>query len=741
MDDISDGNARDESKGLHERLAAKREDTHTDPIDAPSTAGVEAAAPSDRAAKNDERFELGSETGEGLLESLLRAADAPPDRPDEANVLEAATFTVERLQSLVDGSSRLAARLRVMAASHESAQTPGTTTVTDSKRIGKHLMYWLLRELATRIGHGEPLDDVMLQIVGAWLVHGLLTGWQPRSKVLAKVRSAAVRPDGAHARNWSSRARELVLLLALRGLNRAIESAPNKAKALGLKPPERREEPAEQSEWATFNRLFRRRVNNLRTLSALHATTGTLGHGTLSTGGLAAAGVELLAGVQAQDDDDLLVYLECLTHLPCETALEVPVVVSGAPPADALAWIDLSQKQYAYRLVRLLERGAKPRADQLARLESSTQVVAIGLSPPAANLLELRAREVSEAVVPLKRLLPSAGHHPRATVAGGTGYKTTARRMQETLPALLLQQGHFRWPVLLATNSPYLVSAGRDSYGLCRSGTVDLCVVAIHRALKWPLPRRQTSAALVGSRTVPRAEAITALLDHLAAMAEAEWRGLETGDSAVASLRACAPWISGVLSLNLALRTRLEYRVPSRPLLAGDRVRFNDKHAEGMEPVALPICPTLARIYAAWAAVARTAGEVLSRSSYDRDRQLGLQVVSTLDDPASTLAAFSVDKAGRLIPVGYRTWHDTAARKLRLPGNFARQFWPLQLMDLQIEQRLLDVLMRHQLGGHDLRMAWGTNIPLLAFERLRAAIELVVQRLAFRVPTFLEAQP
>ena len=199
------------------------------------------------------------------------------------------------------------------------------------------------------------------------------------------------------------------------------------------------------------------------------------------------------------------------------------------------------------------------------------------------SLLRSRCQGSNAAVLPLKQLVPEAGHHPRATVAGGTGYKTTARRIQETLPALLLQQGHGRWPVLLATNSPYLVSAGRDSYGLCRSQTIDRCVGAIHLAMKWPQPVGRHRAALIGSRTVPIPKSITELLNHLAAIAERDWRGCETPADAVASLRACAPWMAGVLALLLALRMRLEYKVPAGALLTRDRVRFNDKHGEAFD--------------------------------------------------------------------------------------------------------------------------------------------------------------
>ena len=90
-------------------------------------------------------------------------------------------------------------------------------------------------------------------------------------------------------------------------------------------------------------------------------------------------------------------------------------------------------------------------------------------------------------------------------------------------------------------------------------------------------------AALIGSRTVPIPKSITELLNHLAAIAERDWRGCETPADAVASLRACAPWMAGVLALLLALRMRLEYKVPAGALLTRDRVRFNDKHGEAFD--------------------------------------------------------------------------------------------------------------------------------------------------------------
>ena len=58
-----------------------------------------------------------------------------------------------------------------------------------------------------------------------------------------------------------------------------------------------------------------------------------------SMGGLAAAGLELPNGVEAGDETDLLVYLEALSHLPCDTVKELLVVLRGEAPAEALAWV------------------------------------------------------------------------------------------------------------------------------------------------------------------------------------------------------------------------------------------------------------------------------------------------------------------------------------------------------------------------------------------------------------------
>lgn len=706
----------------------------------PAQAASEVALPGavvgqEPVASNDRSFSLEGVALHGgvLIEALLVAVDAPPDRPDEASVAEAAQAVIAAAQAHVPGAERLAQRIYVTATSL-TGESAGKTSMPQSRRLGRHLMYWLLRELAPCLRRGESVDPVTLQIIGIWLILGLLIGWHPRAKILSKARAAAVRPDGGQAKGWSTPARELTLTLAVKGLTRAIDAAPDRARMLGLVILERESESVEASEWARFNRMFRRRGNNLRTLSSVRAKTGALGHGTLSKGGLAAAGEKLLNGVKAGDETDLLVYLEGLSHLPCETVKEAPIVLRGNAPPEALAWIDLPQRCYCYLLFRLLERGASPHSDQGGDREVSTQVVRIGLSDPAIELLEKCSAGEAADVVPLKQIVRKGGHHPRAAVAGGTGYRVTSRRFQETLPALLLMEGHYRWPVLLSTNSPYLVSAGRDSYGLCRSTAIDVCVEAAHRAIRWPVPRRLGCTELVGSRIVPTASGISSMLNHLADVADSNWQGFATAADAIATLRAVAPWTSGCESLLLALRMRLEYRIPGYVLRTENRVSFNDKHLELIDPVEVPICPTLTRVASGWSNIARAAAGALVASSDEPHCALGRDLLAVLDNPASAAAAYSVDRAGRLVPIGYRTWYDAVPQCLRLAGNFGRQFWPMQLMELGIEQRLLDILMRHQMGGLDLRDIWGTKVPRSGFERLRNAMESVVQRLDLCFP-------
>ena len=696
-------------------------------------------------ASNDREFvRRAAELGAGeLLDRLMRAADSPKDRPDPQDVVLVAPRAIAALADRLPGAAELAARISSAAAEMPIACTAGATSDAASRRKSHHLVYWLIREVAACIRRLEQLDEVALMCLGAWIVRGLVSSWTPRPRPIARAHAALVRPTSHSSKAWSARARERTLDLALTGVLKAIGANSAAATALGLiKAVGPEPGPVDDSPWARFNRLFRRRVNNLRTLAPQRAAAGVLGHGTLSAGGLRGAGGELLEGTIASDCLSALVYFEIVTHLPCETVGELPVVVTpGAAAPAALAWIDLAQGTYHYTLFRLQERGAKPQANWAHAVEVSEQVVIMGLSEPALILLRENVPGDAPSVVILSTLLKGASHHPRSSVLRGRGYKVTARRLQESVPAVLLAAGHSRWPVLLATCSPFLVSAGRDSYGLCRSEQIDECVDAAHDAIGWPRPAARTGPAMLGSRVTPRAVAVTALLNHLAGYADRNWAGTDTPSAAIRTLRAVAPWMSCLAGLTLALRMRVRYRVPGRQVESGDRVRFNDKYLDGSGAVTVPVCPTLALSYQGWRAIASAAARTLCMSDEPAEKRLGHWLRETLADPQARVLVVTVDAALRPVVAGWRTWASATPTSLMLPGNYGRHFLPMPLMDRGVKQRVLDVLTRHQGGGSDPRSASGTSLNKLDFESLRRALEALVRELGLRFPACWPAQP
>ena len=680
----------------------------------------------------------GSENPSGSLARLVaRKLDAPRDHPRLGGVVSAIAEATRRLDIFFDSIEGIADRLHGVRSQAALLEAPGPAHDELSRRRGKHIFYALLVELSERLGAEQEVDGQAMRIVGAWALRALISGWLPSGEPIAKVRAVLMRPETNLARSWSQRGRRRCHDMAVASLRECIKRNPVAAKMLGFECVQPGQE-SYQSPVDHFNLLFRKRLGALQTTSSRRAAAGVGGHGTLTASGLLEAGRDLIDEVLAGDLESLLHYLQVISHLSDRTVQLLPVVQAGEAPAGMLAWIDLESSCYCYKLFRLLDRGSLGKGYEHSRFEPTEQVVRLRLSPVAAELLRLRSSQVLSPATNIQDLLGSSSCSARSGVVGRQAYRRTARKLQESLPVHLLALGGNRWPILLATSSPFLASVGRHSYGACPQISIQREFDLMHGLLGWPSSSGLglRSAGLVGSRVTPTAAAVVELADWLAKHADRDWRGLIDLPSIIASLRAIAPWMAFVLAFSLALRTRLVYRVPRTELCGGTEVAFDDKHVHPLDPYPVPVSAFLMRIVTAYAALLDRAVAALEELPQPCARTLASELRS-FQSPTSTTLIVNVDAAGRAIHAGYRTWHDASPRRLVLPGNFARQFWPLRALTAGLPQRLLDVLMRHQLADLHLGGQTSTGIKRRIRERLKDAIDAVTLDLGLNLPACL----
>jgi hypothetical protein len=660
-----------------------------------------------------------------VIQQMNRVADAvgaTRDRPRFVPVLTTLAASVRELTQVFDGVSKLEAKLLSLVPLAQGTASRGAARNELSKRRGRHLFYALLIELSARIADEKPVDPLGMQIVGAWFVRSLLSGWAPAAEPIAKVKAILVRPESSMAKTWGQRGRQRCLALALASLETCIDEHAQLAREFDIDVAEERDGP-ELGPIEHFNLLFRKRVNGLRTNSTLRAAAGASGYGALSENSLADCGRELLNAMAARDALALRRYLQVMTHLSQQLVELLPLVVDCEDHAEALAWVSLELGCYCYRLFMLEERGAKRRADQSGLFEETEQVVRLKLSPITVVMLHWHHKRRKAPASTVGGLIPEPTNSARSDIIGRHAYRRTARRLQESLPVHLLARGGNRWPILLATTSPFLTSIGRESYGAVPLELVQTEFDAAHELMGFPTAGSAIKHCLVGSQVVPTRQSVRAMFIALASQADRAWRGLDDRQSIEHSLRAVAPWMACTQALCLALRMRLVYRVSRSGQLLGVEVEFDDKHVHPLEPYAVPIPTLLGAVALAYERIIDKALRVL-RATGDAECQDLAEGLSSLLEGHSTSLVVDIDAAGRPVPAGYRTWFDATPQNLRPTGNFARQFWPLQALRMRMPQRLLDVLMRHQLA--DLHLGGGRSVAVK--RTVREALVKVLDR-------------
>jgi hypothetical protein len=682
-------------------------------------------------------FPTGLMSEHQVVEASRLMLDGPLDMPARADAMLGLSASLAALEPELPSVASLLTKISELRSSFTASPAESAVVVSLSRRKGHFLHYALAIEIGSAIKNGRSLDSELLKIFGINCLRHLLSGYEPSPLAISNLRHGLLFALSKNSQSWSKGARSRALNKARNGLSLALECNQKAAEEYGLSSKLIRSELSSDP-IQIFNRAYRRRVENLIDFATLDAVAAAGGYDTLSPSGLLYSGETVLNKALTGDRGAFVVGLEVVTHLTSEGVLQIPIKRGDFPPAGALAWLDVDSGIYAQVLYRIREQGAKVDPGMEPLYEVTTQVVSIHLSPPFHKLLVDMDRASGGVAENVEGLTGAVGHCSRSSVVKGAGYRITARRIQESLPTLLIQDGYHRWPVALATNSHFLVTRGRRAYGACRSESIDKVIDRVYQLLGWPRPTGTYKSELVGTPTVPKAECISQCLNYLCDRADRLSTGMDTYEGVCLALQAHAAWLAMLESLAFALRRWLVYDIKIEQVVKGDPVKFNDKDVHEHQGPGVPAVTIVSDSVMGWMRLCHQAIALLNGLADADSLDLANCLEKYLTSHGAEFGIVTVDALGVLKPIGYKTWHDILPENIRLQANFSRQFWPLKLMDHDVEQVVMDLLMRHQLDS----LPPGTSRSVKSMTRsmriLRAAMEAVMFSLNLRIPHILQ---
>jgi hypothetical protein len=690
--------------------------------------------------------------------------EPPPDPPipDAAGVIEAMLNAPTDLPVLYAARSGLQVAMVELVLRMPSASVLGATVsrafkglegIADTetvsaemaagfiKRRGRHGHYLCLISLAVADARRNPGVRVQFApvaaLIGAWAVRLRLDGWTPPRHQYSRVVESLLRPDSTVARSWSLADRERYAADNLHWLQEALQANAEAAGRLGFRVGH--QPKGERDPIADFNSRFRRRMHNLFDYKSTDDQAGAGGHGTLSNAAVKRSGRELLAGFRVADPMALHCGLEIVSHLTSEQVQCLPVQTPGSSlPPGAFAWLDLEAGEYCYVLLYFVEKGARPDFGTESLYERTVQVVRIGLTPPLAAGLRAAVRGRTEEIKTVSELLGRVAHGPYVAITGSGPYRMTAAKLQKSVPALLVQEGRYRWAVSLATSSRYLVCLGRLSYSIARSSTVHETVNAACALLGWPAPVRAAGPELIGAFTMPKIMSIVTVFALVREAADASSLEGATHGGVVECLVAHAAYLSMLLALCYALRDAVVYGVPASSLKAGRPAKFSDKDVHEVSMPGVPTLPIVMQAMNGWETLVKVAVAHLIEIGTAEARALASALKQRIEDLDTPGWIFMVNAAGHLEPVGTSTWRNSLLPTMRLVENFARQFWPFYLAELGVTQRDMDILMRHQMPSHHPGSVHNARAERDAHEALvKAMTAMIRDRLQLVLPKLL----
>jgi hypothetical protein len=587
-------------------------------------------------------------------------------------------------------------------------------------RTKSYRFYSLLCELRRRHQVTSLCHAETSKLIGTWALQQYLTGKTPPDHATQTIKKIVRNPravdDPAGCVNrYLSRARVR--------LQKAIVQNNSKASAIGLAEAQEDLPLGDYSERdpvTVFNADLRRTwCNHIRdaTQQEVH---GTIGKDTLTKASLALAGRDIRAGFRSAEGAAVSIALQVITRLPARLLRRLPLSPS-AGKATPLAWLDIACGKYLVNPVMFVELAKTPDSQNSAL---HLAVVNLEISLPPGLVLELqRASRNCPNALTLGEVIKIEDVNPRSTLVDSHGHRITLSRIQTSLPALAIAQGHHRWPVALGCQAWWLVSRGRRAYSVCEQRDVDAVINANYVALGWgELPPRAECERYIGSPLAPTPHAVRRVASFLRSgcVPTSKVRSIE-------HLNAWAAYVSFVLALALSLRARTIYPIHWSEIWGDDRTSVNDKDIAREPAPPIPVCRILSNTGKEW----KSALEAFVAHCHDVEQgesALVALIQAKLHDHES-LAVFSVDALSSIRPVGTDTWRRELPISLRLPPNFGRHFWPWRLQKAGVNQRRVDLLMRHKTSYMDHYSGYTLNCYQADFERLRDAMECELQQL------------
>jgi len=633
-------------------------------------------------AANDDRLDPTSEQGsvaemKSLLQRFECVCEAPAGLPNLALAMRGLAHVVKVAcaQGHLPGHCLDAIQsLEALALSQDRGDAAMQAL---ARRKSIHPSYALLIEVGTIAAEDKQralqLCPVAASILALKVTKSILVG-KPIADVrgLMRLRSALVSPGASAARSWTPTSRAKSRDRASEVLLAALAKHTESARALGWDLPNDSDEAERRSTHPVehFNDLLRRRTNAIRNSATDEAIAGGGGAGFVPAAELPSIGRLIVAGVECDDPNAAYFAIAVISNLPFSTCAHIPCCWGGEVDG-ALAWLDTRAGVLFRCQFELTDSGADPEPGTEHLYTPTSRIVPVPLPPFLHARLARAWKKDSGTTTSLSALigdcLINAYYSP---VNNGQVRPATFARIARSVPVHLLEAGHGRYAVALATGAPYLIARRRESYGAIAAIDVRRAVKARDRLFGWSSGPWPTSPAYFGSRIEPTGAAVQQVFASLAGTADCATARMEDTEGLVEAFNCVGAWTSCAAGLALLLRKSGSYTLRLDELLNGTETVLADKavHFDGDQPV--PVVPWLQELVAKWRHFALAMADELERRG---EVELATHIRERIAEGVGPNLEF---KGKVLVLGGHALWLDRLPPSLKVQPNFGRQFWP-----------------------------------------------------------------
>lgn len=412
---------------------------------------------------------------------------------------------------------------------------------------------------------------------------------------------------------------------------------------------------------------------------------------------LKASASALMMRARSYDQTALLTLVAFSSGLTLCQAKKIPLAGRG-DENDWLMVLDVDAGTIKTNLDPLFPGAAMPHGrDKCFR--SANRIAVKPLPAWLATILkELFAH--NSRVRTLAELLPEASTSGRKlTLPDNTSaLAPSAKRFLISAAPLAVQLGIDRLAAALLTNDFSVVPSSKLYYCRVRRTEIWEATAVLFHALGWGAPAPLQPGLPVGSRIVPRREAISAwwcwMVDEVSALAPGRHCGLTR---LLAFHNAYARLCASLSVLCLAAREAGELRFTTHNLRAEARfASFVDKHV-GVFPgeVRVPINELLRAQLRLWMSHCQALQRRLKRTGDSRFNELMRMLDGHLSGASHPLF-FEIDVTSyRFIALGSAALVNWWPETLRFTSDLGRHFWEVELRDAKVRSSRIDVLLRH----------------------------------------------